>query len=92
MYNTIILWFELRICISNFSSDDIFTAIIQVPLSPTECPHPPVIIFNIREIKICFDPLFCKWLLYTPTITLHKAELTAGIYKYFIKNVNLCVI
>lgn len=38
----------------------------QYPLGPEIQKHPPIILFNLQEIRICVDPLLCKWLLYTP--------------------------
>ncbi|XP_030768330.1 vacuolar protein sorting-associated protein 13B-like isoform X2 [Sitophilus oryzae] len=44
----------------------LLTAIIQFPLDPNVQQHPPILLFNLREIRICVDPLLCKWLLYVP--------------------------
>lgn len=52
--------------------------VIQLPLTPDRQSHPPIVIFKVEELKICFDPLFCKWLLYTPTVTLQKTELSGS--------------
>ncbi|XP_072392830.1 intermembrane lipid transfer protein VPS13B [Diabrotica undecimpunctata] len=44
----------------------LFTATIQYPIGPENQQHPPIILFNLQEIRVCIDPLLCKWLLYTP--------------------------
>ncbi|KAG5888478.1 hypothetical protein JTB14_022106 [Gonioctena quinquepunctata] len=44
----------------------LFTATLQHPLSSDAQKHPPILLFNLREIRICVDPLLCRWLLYTP--------------------------
>ncbi|XP_060527776.1 intermembrane lipid transfer protein VPS13B isoform X2 [Cylas formicarius] len=51
-----------------FSNEDLplLTATVQFPIEPETQEHPPVLIFNIQEIRICVDPLFCKFLLYAP--------------------------
>lgn len=59
-------------------SKDFITITIQLPITPDRQSHPAIVIFNVEELKICFDPLFCKWLLYTPTVTLQKTELAGG--------------
>ncbi|XP_050295994.1 intermembrane lipid transfer protein VPS13B [Anthonomus grandis grandis] len=50
----------------NLESSPLLTATIQFPLKPERQAHPPIVIFNLQEIRICIDPLLCKWLLYVP--------------------------
>nr|CAI5821779.1 unnamed protein product [Callosobruchus analis] len=42
------------------------TVTVQYPLSPENQRHAPILLFNLQEIRICVDPLLCKWLLYHP--------------------------
>ncbi|XP_066257341.1 intermembrane lipid transfer protein VPS13B isoform X1 [Euwallacea similis] len=51
---------------SLYASQPLFTLMVQFPLIPDMQRHPPIFIFNLQEIKICVDPLLCKWLLYVP--------------------------
>ncbi|KAL1506203.1 hypothetical protein ABEB36_005605 [Hypothenemus hampei] len=44
----------------------LFTMTVQFPLRPDVQKHPPILIFNLQEMKICVDPLMCKFLLYVP--------------------------
>ncbi|XP_076265664.1 vacuolar protein sorting 13B isoform X3 [Rhynchophorus ferrugineus] len=44
----------------------LLTITLQYPLQPTLQKHAPIVIFNLREVRICIDPLLCKWFLYTP--------------------------
>ncbi|XP_017781523.1 PREDICTED: vacuolar protein sorting-associated protein 13B [Nicrophorus vespilloides] len=53
----------------------LLNATIQFPIDAEKQCHPPVLMFNLREIKICLDPLMCKWLLYTPRIVHTKTEV-----------------
>ncbi|VEN36376.1 unnamed protein product [Callosobruchus maculatus] len=44
----------------------LLTVTFQYPLSPENQKHAPILLFNLQEIRICVDPLLCKWLLYHP--------------------------
>nr|CAH7751442.1 unnamed protein product [Callosobruchus chinensis] len=44
----------------------LLTVTFQYPLSPENQRHAPILLFNLQEIRICVDPLLCKWLLYHP--------------------------
>ncbi|XP_074031826.1 vacuolar protein sorting 13B isoform X2 [Leptinotarsa decemlineata] len=44
----------------------LFTVSLQYPINPDVQKHPPILLFNLQEIRICVDPLLCRWLLYTP--------------------------
>ncbi|CAH0555543.1 unnamed protein product [Brassicogethes aeneus] len=44
----------------------LLSATVQYPLTPDSQTHPPILIFNLQEIRVCVDPLVCRWLLYTP--------------------------
>ncbi|CAG9862165.1 unnamed protein product [Phyllotreta striolata] len=50
----------------------LFTATIQYPLEPDNQRHPPILLFNLQEIRICIDPMLCRWLLYYPQSLLPK--------------------
>ncbi|CAH2007814.1 unnamed protein product [Acanthoscelides obtectus] len=45
----------------------LLTVTFQYPLSPHNQKHAPILLFNLQEIRICVDPLLCKWLLYHPS-------------------------
>lgn len=57
----------------------LLTATIQYPLVPDDQPHPSVLIFNMKEIRFCIDPLLCRWLLYSPR-TVYLEAATFGKY------------
>ncbi|KAF5296670.1 hypothetical protein FQR65_LT10210 [Abscondita terminalis] len=42
---------------------------MQYPLDPNHQPHPSIVKCNIERIRICVDPLLCRWLLYTARMT-----------------------
>lgn len=57
----------------------LFSAIIQFPVDPDNDDHPPILVFSLQEIRICIDPLLCKWLLYKPVYyTKADAGLSTG--------------
>ncbi|KAH0999222.1 hypothetical protein HUJ04_005426, partial [Dendroctonus ponderosae] len=52
---------------SSFAEDPpLLTVTVQFPLRPELQKHPPILVFNLQEIRICVDPLLCKWLMYVP--------------------------
>lgn len=44
----------------------LFTGTFQYPLDLQNHIHPPLLIFNLVEIKVCIDPILFDWLLYNP--------------------------
>lgn len=44
----------------------LLTVTVQYPVRPDLQNHPPILLFNLQEIRICVDPLLCRWLLYSP--------------------------
>lgn len=53
----------------------LFTATMQYPLVPEVQMHPPILVFNLQEIRICIDPLLCMWLLYMPVKVANKPDI-----------------
>lgn len=50
----------------SFQDGPLLTATFQYPLDLNNHIHPPLLLLNIAEVKICVDPLLFTWLLYTP--------------------------
>ncbi|KAJ8984787.1 hypothetical protein NQ317_003700 [Molorchus minor] len=67
----------------NEKLDDLplFTATLQYPLNPDVQKHPPILLFNLQEIRICIDPLLCRWLLYKPKQLIPKPEDDSNVVK-----------
>ncbi|XP_056633940.1 intermembrane lipid transfer protein VPS13B isoform X1 [Diorhabda sublineata] len=59
----------------------LFTVTVQYPISPDNKKHPPILLFNLQEIRVCVDPLLCRWLLYTPKQFGHKLKTFDTIVK-----------
>ncbi|CAG9819390.1 unnamed protein product [Phaedon cochleariae] len=70
----------------NLEEQPLLTATLQYPISPDVQKHPPVLLFNLREIRICIDPLLCRWLLYTPKLLVPKNDIFDPSYQ---KNKNI---
>ncbi|KAF5303499.1 hypothetical protein FQA39_LY09962 [Lamprigera yunnana] len=63
----------------------LFLILLQYPLNPNHQPHPSILKFSIQEMRICVDPVLCKWLLYT-TKPLFKTDHIDSMQR---KNFNL---
>lgn len=58
----------------------LLTVTVQYPVRPDMQNHPPILLFNLQEIRICVDPLLCRWLLYSPKRLLDtKIDITGEI-------------
>ncbi|XP_067008128.2 intermembrane lipid transfer protein VPS13B [Anabrus simplex] len=44
----------------------LITCTLQSPKDPKNQSHPPVLIFNLRMVQMCMDPLLWRWLHYSP--------------------------
>ncbi|KAJ9586218.1 hypothetical protein L9F63_020127, partial [Diploptera punctata] len=57
---------------------------MQCTRNPDNQDHPPVIIFNLREVRACVDPMMWEWLRYSPARisvrydTCHSDTLTSN--------------
>lgn len=68
----------LLICVGYRREDPpLFASTIQFPLHPEVDAHAPLCIFTLQEIRICIDPLLCKWLLYKPKYYV-KLDTSSG--------------
>lgn len=70
----------------------LFTATLQYPLSPDLQKHPPILLFNLQEIRICIDPLLCRWLLYKPKQINPFNETSGYLLFHFIISSELLVL
>ncbi|PSN31469.1 hypothetical protein C0J52_23171 [Blattella germanica] len=48
---------------------------LQCTRDPKNQDHPPVLIFNLREVRACVDPMMWQWLRYAPTRVSTRHDL-----------------
>lgn len=70
---------------TKFSSNSLFTLTLQFPRNADKCVHPPIVFFNLEEMKICIDPLFFQWLFYCPKSIGTKQD---GFWPSTVDNLN----
>ncbi|XP_069674298.1 intermembrane lipid transfer protein VPS13B isoform X2 [Periplaneta americana] len=50
---------------------------LQCTRDPSNQDHPPVLIFNLREVRACVDPMMWRWLRYSPDRISAKSDFCA---------------
>lgn len=77
--------FQCVDCFSvNVGQQPLLTVTVQYPVSPDLQNHPPILLFNLQEIRICVDPLLCRWLLYSPKNIMDTKIEMSGKWKLFV--------